>query len=232
VSPDETAVCVIASLALPRFVMANSQFDHAAFGDAVRVVARNLDRVIDLNLYPTECAKRSAWRHRAIGIGVQGMADVFAMMRVTPTSDKALAVYREVHETLYFNALAASANLAREAAEHMERVENALDALCTDTTTIRGAVAQVMDRCKRAGGDDADDADVPDEGRVRPVRDDPSERNRALVDAMPRMPVDEWVASVRRDTRATLRELDDATLRLAATASTLEQLRGNIPGET
>jgi ribonucleoside-diphosphate reductase alpha chain len=112
-APDEVAVCNLASLALPRFVK-NGQFDHAKLFEVTQVVARNLNKIIDVNYYPVSEAENSNRRHRPIGIGVQGLADVFLMMRLPFESDEALSLNREIFETLYFAALTASKDLAKK----------------------------------------------------------------------------------------------------------------------
>jgi ribonucleoside-diphosphate reductase alpha subunit len=124
-SADEVAVCNLASLALPRFVVEaeivsddgglcglESWFDHEAFAAAVRVVTRNLNKVIDRNAYPLEEAERSNKRHRPIGLGVQGLADVFMMLDLAYDSVEARALNRDIFETMYYAALDASCALA------------------------------------------------------------------------------------------------------------------------
>ena len=110
---DETAVCNLASLALPRFVN-NKNFDVDKFYKAVRVVTRNLNRVIDRNFYPTESAKRSNMRHRPIGLGVQGLADVFAKLDMAFDSDEARKLNVLIFETMYHASLTESSVLAKE----------------------------------------------------------------------------------------------------------------------
>jgi len=113
-SPDETAVCNLGSLALPKFV----QRSYAADGDYrfnfeelrkyTAILARNLDVVIDKTYYPTDKCARSNMRHRPIGIGIQGLADVFAMLRLPWTSVAAAKLNREIFENIYFAAATAS----------------------------------------------------------------------------------------------------------------------------
>lgn len=112
-SPDEIAVCNLASLALPRFVQ-NGQFDHQKLFEVTQVVTRNLNRVIDHNDYPVEEARRSNMRHRPIGIGVQGLADTFILLRLPFESEEAHQLNREIFETIYFGALTASKDLAKQ----------------------------------------------------------------------------------------------------------------------
>jgi ribonucleoside-diphosphate reductase alpha subunit len=106
-SEDETAVCNLGSLALPRFVK-EGVFDFEALRTYTAILTRNLNKVIDLNYYPTEKCRKSNLRHRPIGIGIQGLADVFAMMRLPWTSEAAAKLNREIFENLYFAAVKAS----------------------------------------------------------------------------------------------------------------------------
>jgi ribonucleoside-diphosphate reductase alpha subunit len=112
-SPEETAVCNLASLALPRFVE-DGAFNHKKLYEVTRVVTRNLNRIIDINHYPIEEARRSNLRHRPIGIGVQGLADVFIKLRLPFDSDPARTLNRDIFETIYFAALSMSADLAEQ----------------------------------------------------------------------------------------------------------------------
>jgi ribonucleoside-diphosphate reductase alpha chain len=111
-SPDEVAVCNLASLALPRFVK-NGKFDHKKLFDVTRVVTRNLNKVIDVNYYPIPEAEKSNMRHRPIGIGVQGLADAFIMMRYAFESPEARKLNSEIFETIYFAALTESCAIAK-----------------------------------------------------------------------------------------------------------------------
>jgi ribonucleoside-diphosphate reductase alpha subunit len=113
-APDETAVCNLGSLALPRFVR-DGKFDFDSLRKYTRVLTRNLDTVIDINFYPTPETKNSNSRHRPIGIGIQGLADVFAMLRLPWSSAKAAALNREIFENMYYAAAEASAEIAHEA---------------------------------------------------------------------------------------------------------------------
>lgn len=112
VSPDEVAVCNLASIALPKFVI-NGEFDHQKLFQVTQTVARNLNRIIDGNSYPIVEAKNSNQRHRPIGIGVQGLADVFILLRLPFESEEARRVNKEIFETLYFAAMTASKELAK-----------------------------------------------------------------------------------------------------------------------
>lgn len=113
-SPDEIAVCNLASVALPRFVRPDRTFDHERLHEIVKCVTFNLNRVIDVNFYPVEKARRSNMRHRPIGIGVQGLADVYMMMGVPFDSPEAAKINEEIFETMYHAALERSMELATE----------------------------------------------------------------------------------------------------------------------
>lgn len=131
-APDETAVCNLASLALPRFVLedgrpappgrrllgsldaARRRFDHEKLAEVVAQVTRNLDRVIDRNHYPVEAARNSNVRHRPVGLGVQGLADAFILLGLPFDSEEARQLNRDIFETIYYAALKASTELAEE----------------------------------------------------------------------------------------------------------------------
>ena len=110
---DETAVCNLASLCLPTFVKDGS-FDFAKLHEVTQVVTRNLNRVIDKNYYPTEAARKSNMRHRPIGIGVQGLADVFQMLGYSFDEPKARELNKEIFQQIYRAALLMSSDLAAE----------------------------------------------------------------------------------------------------------------------
>ena len=111
--PDETAVCNLASLSLPAFVKDGS-FDFEELKKVTRVVTRNLNRVIDRNYYPTEAGRKSNMRHRPIGIGVQGLADVFMMLGLAFDENVARQLNKEIFDTIYLGALQESCLLAEE----------------------------------------------------------------------------------------------------------------------
>jgi ribonucleoside-diphosphate reductase alpha chain len=112
-SADEVAVCNLASLALPKFVQ-NGTFDHQKLFDVTYVVTKNLNRVIDINYYPVEEARNSNMRHRPIGLGVQGLADTFIELRMPFDSEPARKLNKEIFETIYFAAMTASKDLAKQ----------------------------------------------------------------------------------------------------------------------
>jgi ribonucleoside-diphosphate reductase alpha chain len=106
-SPDEVAVCNLASIALPMFIK-NGEFDHKELFRITKRVTKNLNRVIERNYYPVKEAENSNLRHRPIGLGVQGLADTFIKLRLPFTSDEAKQLNQEIFETLYFAAVTAS----------------------------------------------------------------------------------------------------------------------------
>jgi ribonucleoside-diphosphate reductase alpha chain len=112
-SPDEIAVCNLASIALPMFVK-NGEFDHNELFKITKRVTKNLNRVIDRNYYPVIEAENSNMRHRPIGLGVQGLADTFIMLRMPFTSDEAKKLNQDIFETLYFAAVTASMEEAQK----------------------------------------------------------------------------------------------------------------------
>ncbi|WP_461789825.1 ribonucleoside-diphosphate reductase subunit alpha [Pedobacter sp.] len=112
-SKDEVAVCNLASLALPRFVI-NGEFDHQKLYDVTYQAALNLNKIIDYNYYPVKEAENSNLRHRPIGLGVQGLADAFILMRYPFESDAAKRLNKDIFETIYFAAMTASADLAEK----------------------------------------------------------------------------------------------------------------------
>jgi len=110
----ETAVCNLASIGLSMFVKEDKSFDYDKLHDVTKVVAENLDKVIDINFYPTDKTKRSNMRHRPVGIGVQGLADVFAQMDIPFHSEVAKEVNILIFETIYHAALEKSMEIARD----------------------------------------------------------------------------------------------------------------------
>ena len=111
-SPDEVAVCNLASVALPKYVN-NGTFDHDKLFEVTYQVTKNLNRIIDRNYYPIPEARNSNMRHRPIGIGVQGLADAFILMRFPFDSEEARTLNREIFETIYYAACTASKDLAK-----------------------------------------------------------------------------------------------------------------------
>jgi ribonucleoside-diphosphate reductase alpha chain len=116
-TPEETAVCNLASICLPKFIVekkGKKYFDFDKLIEVVKVSTRNLNFVIDKNFYPTEKAKRSNMRHRPIGIGVQGLADVFYSLGYSYDSVEAKELNKDIFEAMYFGACTESMELAKE----------------------------------------------------------------------------------------------------------------------
>jgi ribonucleoside-diphosphate reductase alpha chain len=121
-SPTETAVCNLGSLSLPKFVKDDGTYDFASLRKMTEILIRNLNIVIDKNFYPTEETRRSNMRHRPVGLGVQGLADVFAKMRISWTSAAATKLNREIFENIYYAAVRESTILAMEGGSVHARV--------------------------------------------------------------------------------------------------------------
>ena len=117
-SPEEVAVCNLASVSLPKFVEQGTDgflhFNHQKLFEITKVVTKNLNKIIDLNYYPVPEAELSNKRHRPIGIGIQGLADAFLMMRMPFESDEARRLNEDIHETIYHGAMVASMELAKK----------------------------------------------------------------------------------------------------------------------
>jgi len=112
-APDEVAVCNLASIALPKYIKADKSFDFEKLCEVTRVITRNLNKVIDLNYYPVIEARNSNMRHRPIGIGVQGLADAFIMMRFPFDSAEAKQLNIDIFETIYFASVTESCAIAQ-----------------------------------------------------------------------------------------------------------------------
>ncbi|GGK36665.1 MULTISPECIES: ribonucleoside-diphosphate reductase subunit alpha [Flavobacteriaceae] len=114
---DEVAVCNLASIAIPMFVEENKEgekfFNHQKLYKVTKKITRNLDTVIDRNYYPVKEAENSNFRHRPIGLGIQGLADAFIMLRMPFTSDEAKKLNEEIFETIYFAAVTSSMEIAK-----------------------------------------------------------------------------------------------------------------------
>lgn len=113
-APDEVAVCNLASISLPKFVQEDGSYDFERLFEITRVVTRNLNKIIDVNYYPIPEAYNSNMRHRPIGIGVQGLADAFILMRQAFDSPEARKLNKDIFETIYFAALTESCAQAQK----------------------------------------------------------------------------------------------------------------------
>lgn len=116
-APDEVAVCNLASIALPKYIIKDEKtgfmkFDHQKLYEVTKVITKNLNKVIDVNYYPVIEAERSNLRHRPIGLGVQGLADTFITLRMPFESDEARRLNKEIFETIYFAAMESSMEMA------------------------------------------------------------------------------------------------------------------------
>lgn len=112
-SKDEVAVCNLASIALPKFII-NGKFDHNKLMEVTKQVTKNLNRIIDINYYPVPEAQNSNMRHRPIGIGIQGLADAFIKLRMPFDGEEAQRLNEDIHETIYYGAMTASMELAKK----------------------------------------------------------------------------------------------------------------------
>lgn len=113
-SPEEVAVCNLASIALSKFINKEGQFDHQKLFEITYVVTRNLNKVIDINYYPVPEAQTANFKHRPIGIGVQGLADTFLLLKLPFDSLEARSLNKDIFETIYFAAMSASKDLAKQ----------------------------------------------------------------------------------------------------------------------
>jgi ribonucleoside-diphosphate reductase alpha chain len=116
-APDEVAVCNLASIAIPKFVTAGPNgkliFDHDKLYEITKVATKNLNKVIDINYYPVDEARKSNFRHRPIGLGIQGLADAFIMLRMPFESPEARGLNEDIFETIYYAAVETSMELAK-----------------------------------------------------------------------------------------------------------------------
>ena len=160
-SPDEVAVCNLASIALNRFVDERTgTYDFQRLFEVTQVATRNLNRVIDINLYPVKEARTSNMRHRPIGLGVQGLADALILMRLPYESEEAQALNRDIFATIYFAALTASCDMAERDGAYesfpgspASRGELQFDMWGVEPATVGGRWdwAALKERIKRVG---------------------------------------------------------------------------------
>ena len=128
-SPEETAVCNLASICLPTFINQNKEFDYPKLLEISKTITKNLNKIIDINFYPIPEAELSNKRHRPIGIGVQGLADVFAMLKIPFDSEEAKVVNRKIFETIYFGAMTESMEISKKRQPLMVRYKEILQEL-------------------------------------------------------------------------------------------------------
>ena len=117
---NETAVCNLASIGLSNFVKHDKTFDYDKLHEVTKVATDNLNRVIDINFYPTDKTRRSNLKHRPIGLGVQGLADVFALMDIAFHSDEAKAINKSIFETIYHASMEMSMEISRDRYHRIE----------------------------------------------------------------------------------------------------------------
>ena len=132
---DETAVCNLASIGLPRYIIevdGKPEFDYHKLGEMVKQIVKNLNRVIDINYYPIPETKLSNFRHRPIGIGVQGLADVFAMLKISFDSLEATEVNKLIFETIYYHSMETSMEISRKREKSMKKYKE----ICHKITTM------------------------------------------------------------------------------------------------
>ena len=147
----ETAVCNLASIGLSRFVDESSkEFDYEKLHDVAKVVTHNLNKIIDVNFYPTEKTRRSNLLHRPIGIGVQGLADVFALMNIAFDSDDAVIINKNIFETIYHASLEKSCELSKVRADGIKALQLYAsfesDIFTTDNIVCRTYKKEIMDK--------------------------------------------------------------------------------------
>ena len=135
---DESAVCNLASIGLPRYIIEEEgviKFDYEKLGDMTKMIVRNLNKVIDVNYYPIPETRNSNLKHRPIGIGVQGLADVFAQLKIPFDSEEAIEINKNIFEQIYFSSLEASMELARKREKNIKKYKDLLNkGLNTDIT--------------------------------------------------------------------------------------------------
>jgi|LakMenEpi03Aug12_release.lakeMendotaPanAssembly.Ray.scaffolds.fasta_scaffold118195_2 ribonucleotide reductase alpha subunit len=135
---DQTAVCNLASIALNKFVLPDKSYDYEQLHKVTKIVTTNLDKIISINFYPTDKTKTSNILHRPIGIGVQGLADTFALMDIAFHSEEAKVVNKYIFETIYHAALERSNEIAKERLEGMREIKLSRMTRDTDAGDRRG----------------------------------------------------------------------------------------------
>jgi len=138
---DQTAVCNLASIGLPMFIKENREFDYEKLHEVTKVVTYNLNKVIDINYYPTEKTKRSNLLHRPIGIGVQGLADVFAILKLPFCSIEAKSLNKMIFETIYHAAMETSLEMSIARSEDMHNLLR----LCEKSNIFNNSSPCIMD---------------------------------------------------------------------------------------
>ena len=160
---NETAVCNLASIGLSKFVNNDKSFDYKMLHTVSKVITANLNKIIDVNFYPTEKTKRSNFLHRPIGIGIQGLADTFALMDVPFYSDEAKEINIRIFETIYHAALEKSNELAMERHKNIKLLQNykeqnidiftTKDDICREYKCINDNDKEMIDNVKPIRGE-------------------------------------------------------------------------------
>ena len=136
---NESAVCNLASIGLPRYIVeqedGTNKFDYEKLRDMTKMIVRNLNRVIDINFYPIPETRNSNLKHRPIGIGVQGLADVFAILKIPFDSVEAKEVNRNIFEQIYYSSLEASMNISRKREKHIKKYKELIKKGLTPETS-------------------------------------------------------------------------------------------------
>ena len=136
---NESAVCNLASIGLPRYIVeqedGTNKFDYEKLRDMTKMIVRNLNRVIDINFYPIPETRNSNLKHRPIGIGVQGLADVFAILKIPFDSVEAKEVNRNIFEQIYYSSLDASMNISRKREKHIKKYKELIKKGLTPETS-------------------------------------------------------------------------------------------------
>lgn len=159
----ETAVCNLASIGLSKFVNDDKTFNHAKLHEVTKVITGNLNKIIDVNFYPTEKTRRSNYLHRPIGIGIQGLADTFAMMDIAFHSDEAKQINKDIFETIYHGALEKSNEISIGRQMDIKLLqsykEKNIDIFVSDDKAERGYInvsendKEIIDRVKPIRGE-------------------------------------------------------------------------------
>lgn len=176
--PEQTAVCNLASIGLTNFITKDNTFDYTQLHRVTKIITKNLNKVIDINFYPTDKTRLSNFLHRPIGIGVQGLADAFALLDISYESDDAKIINKNIFETIYHAALECSCEIAEERGNKLKdlwRVHNELP------TTTNGIFASNSRTEREYMGLDANMETVAH--TLRPIREELERDNCDIIGA-------------------------------------------------
>ena len=138
---DESAVCNLASIGLPRYINevdGKNELDYQKLGEMVKQIVKNLNRVIDINYYPIPETRKSNFRHRPIGLGVQGLADVFAMLKIGFDSPEAAEINKKIFETIYYHSLETSMDIAKKREKQMKKYKEVCQKITSSNESDEG----------------------------------------------------------------------------------------------